>query len=306
MVKQTQQWLLSPFHLPVLDHVFLLSPSPQCWHWSDFMLNLFRKLNFSYLASAASVPWTSDPRQTPVRSAREVIRAGQWQPALRSALSVNHSLKLYKFQWHGGSQHPCTSSEKAFLWSCGKLVCKTDPTEIPAFQKLCWSLPQCRSPYGDGPEMLKQSKWGETQRREPKGKYTYLIPVIYTLKLFKIHGLHILILLKNKTNNPWLTHEMHSFLNKCQWFCWDFKLYTLSLLTFRALTQFFFKDQIHEPNLISSCFFPSLWSPLPVLYQFNLFPLKFILRRWLTLNTGKKKVSLSKQRDLHKPARPGW
>lgn len=115
---------------------------------------------------------------------------------------------------------------------------------------------------------------------------------IYTLKLFKIYGLHDLILLKNKTNNPLLTHEMHPSLNKCQRFCWDLKLYTLSLITFRVSKQFF-TDQIHEPNLISSCFFPSLSCPLPVLDQFNLFPLKFILRRWLALNMGKKKVSLS-------------
>lgn len=37
--------------------------------------------------------------------------------------------------------------------------------------------------------VLKQSKWGETERKEPKGKNTHLIPVVYALKLFKIYGL---------------------------------------------------------------------------------------------------------------------
>lgn len=49
---------------------------------------------------------------------------------------------------------------------------------------------------------LTQFKGGETQRRELEGKNTYLIPVVYTLKLFKIYCLYVLVLLKNKPNNP--------------------------------------------------------------------------------------------------------
>ena len=128
----------------------------------------------------------------------------------------------------------------------------------------------------------------------------YLIPVVYTLILFKIYSLYVLLLLKEKKNNqqpmtnmwsPSFTQRMPVALPRPE------ALQSLSLLSFRPPMQFFFRvHQIHEPNLLSSCFLRSLSSPLPVLHQFNLLPQKFILRRWLcsalALNPGKK-VSFS-------------
>lgn len=68
----------------------------------------------------------------------------------------------------------------------------------------------------------------------------YLTPVVYSLKLIKISGLYVLLLLKKKKkkNNPQLTSEVHPSLNKCQQFCWDPKLCSLLLLTFRAQCSF--------------------------------------------------------------------
>lgn len=82
------------------------------------------------------------------------------------------------------------------------------------------------------------------------------------LKLFKIYGLFVLLLLKKKKTkqeqpmtNIWsasFTQRLQVVLPRPE------ALQFLPLLTSRASMQFCFRDQVREPNLLSYCFSPSI------------------------------------------------
>lgn len=139
-------------------------------------MNLFRKCNFSYLASAAWVPWTSDAWWTPAHSAREVIRAGQEPPAADLLYQKTTALNRSSVTWDKPAPFSCPVLLQTNLL-CSHSVNRFVKTTQLKYQP-------CESPADHFPSTghhtvtvqrcLSQSEGGEAQTRELGGRNIYV------------------------------------------------------------------------------------------------------------------------------------